>query len=97
MRATKYFRNATDMVAFAQAFCNAQKDRWFLRTTLRCDHLINEKRHAIVLVENETIVQRLIVCKTCNHHGNAPELVQKVQELEKTLLNLKNLTNGNNE
>lgn len=89
MRATKYFRNATDMVAFAQNFCNEQKHRWFVRTTLRCDHLINEKRQAIVLVENETIVQRLIVCKKCNTHGNSQELHNRITELEQQVEQLK--------
>jgi len=71
MRATKYFRNSTDMAVFAKSFCNEHKDRWMIRTTLRCDHVINENRKAIVLINNETIVQRLITCRTCNVHGNA--------------------------
>lgn len=73
MRPTKYFRNSTDMTAFAQFFGNQHKDHWFIRTTLRCDHVINENRKAIVLVNNETIVQRLITCKVCNTHGNSYE------------------------
>lgn len=74
MRATKYFRNSTDMSAFAKLFCDAHKDHWMIRTTLRCDHIINENRKAIVLVSNETIIQRLITCRTCNVYGNSQEL-----------------------
>ena len=71
MKATKYFENSTEMADFAQDFCKKHKDHWFLRTTLRCDHVINENRKAIVLVNNETIVQRLISCRICHLHGNA--------------------------
>lgn len=71
MKATKYFNNSSDMSVFAQQFCNQDKNHWFLRTTLRCDHIINENRKAIVLVNNETIVQRLISCRICHLHGNA--------------------------
>lgn len=76
MRATKYFRNSADMAVFSQSFSNEHKDNWFIRTTLRCDHIINENRKAIVLVVNETIVQRLITCRTCNIHGNSVEFHQ---------------------
>ncbi len=71
MKATKYFKNATDMANFANQFKAEQSFNWYIRTTLQCDHLINEKRKAIVLVHNETIVQRLITCRVCNVHGNA--------------------------
>lgn len=73
MRATKYFKNSTDMTAYAEFFCNTHKDRWMIRTTLRCDHVLNENRKAIILANNETMVQRLIVCKVCNKHGNSYE------------------------
>ena len=79
MKATKYFRNSTDMAVFAQTFCNEHKDHWMLRTTLRCDHIINENRKAIVLVNNETIVQRLITCRTCNVYGNSQELHSRAE------------------
>lgn len=74
MRATKYFRNSTDMADFATVFCKEHKDHWMIRTTLRCDHIINERRKSIVLVSNETIIQRLITCRTCNVHGNSQEV-----------------------
>lgn len=74
MRATKYFKNSEDMAVWAKTFCNQHKDHWMIRTTLRCDHIINENRKAIVLANNETIVQRLITCKVCNKHGNSPEI-----------------------
>ena len=79
MRATKYFRNSTDMAVFAKVFCDEHKDHWMLRTTLRCDHIINENRKAIVLVNNETIIQRLITCRTCNVHGNSQEVHNRAE------------------
>lgn len=79
MKATKYFRNSTDMADFAKEFCKEHRDHWFIRTTLRCDHVINEKRKAIVLVNNETIVQRLITCRTCNVYGNSQELHSRAE------------------
>lgn len=76
MKATKYFPNSTEMADFAQEFRLINKqNHWFIRTNLRCDHVINENRKAIVLVINELVVQRLITCKVCfnaqnqNHHA----------------------------
>ncbi len=71
MLATKYFKNKTDMVTFAKEFKAKDQFNWYIRTTLQCDHLIHERRNAIVLVHNETIIQRLISCRVCNVHGNA--------------------------
>lgn len=66
MKSTKYFQNSTEMADFAQQFRQESKqNKWFIRTFLRCDHVINENRKAIVLVDNETIIQRLITCKKC--------------------------------
>ncbi len=77
MKATKYFKNKTDMVRFAKAFKAEQQFNWYIRTTLQCNHLINEKRQAIILVDNETIIQRLISCRVCNTHGNAIDINAK--------------------
>lgn len=77
MLATKYFKNSTNMVNFAKEFKQQEQFNWYLRTTLRCDHLINEKRKSIVLVNNETIIQRLISCRVCNTHGNAIDINAK--------------------
>lgn len=79
MKATRYFRTAAKLTAFATAFAAEHPDHWYLRTTLRCDHVINENRSAIVLVNNETIVQRIIMCRTCNVHGNSLEVMNNVQ------------------
>lgn len=67
------------MAVFAKVFCDEHKDHWMLRTTLRCDHIINENRKAIVLVSNETIIQRLITCRTCNVHGNSQEVHNRAE------------------
>lgn len=81
MKATKYFKNSTDMALFAESFKAKQKDNWYLRTSLRCDHVLNENRKAIVLVNNETLVQRLIACKVCNIHGNAIDVEPKKEKI----------------
>jgi hypothetical protein len=66
MKATKFFPNSTKMAEFAQQFRQENKqNRWFIRTFLKCDHRINEQRKAMVLVDNESIVQRLVTCKVC--------------------------------
>jgi len=82
MKATKYFRNSEDMANHAKGWCGKQSYRWFLRTNLRCDHVHHEKRKSIVLIERETVIQKLITCKVCNKHGNS-------LEIENELLNLK--------
>jgi hypothetical protein len=63
------------MANFAKEFKQQEQFNWYLRTTLQCDHLINEKRKAIV--NNETIIQRLISCRVCNVHGNAIDINAK--------------------
>jgi hypothetical protein len=81
MRATKYFKTKAEMTLFAEQFKAKQKNNWYLRTTLRCDHVLNENRNAIVLINNETIQQRLIECKICNTHGNAINVEPKKEQL----------------
>ena len=71
MKSTKYFQNSTQMAEYAQQFRQESKqNKWFIRTFLRCNHVINENRKAIVLVDNETIIQRLITCKKCFNAQN---------------------------
>lgn len=71
MKSTKYFQNSTQMAEYAQQFRQESKqNKWFIRTFLRCDHVINENRKAIVLVDNENIIQRLITCKKCFNAQN---------------------------
>lgn len=77
MKATKYFKTKAEMTLFAEHFKAKQKDNWYVRTNLRCDHILNQNRKAIVLVTNETIQQRLIECKICNIHGNAIDVEPK--------------------
>jgi len=66
MRATKYFKTKKAMTNFAKHPLN-----WYIRTTLECDHAIINKRKAIVLISNEKVEQRIILCPICNEHGNA--------------------------
>ncbi|MFK5891357.1 MAG: hypothetical protein QM486_11575 [Flavobacteriaceae bacterium] len=74
MRATKYFKTKEDMFAFAKQFCEVATNRWFVKTKLRCDHVLNQKRTAVILNAGETMVQRIITCKICNVYGNAVDM-----------------------
>ncbi|QSS96603.1 hypothetical protein [Psychroflexus sp. ALD_RP9] len=82
MRATKYFRNATDMAQYAKEWAQKSPLHWYLRTNLRCDHVHHEKRKSIVLIERETLVRKLITCSVCNNHGNSLEIEKEVERLK---------------
>ena len=82
MKATKYFRTSEEMAAYGKDWCKAFSYRWYLRTSLICDHAPHEKRKAIVLVERETLQQSLITCKVCNQHGNSLEIEQAIEKLK---------------
>ena len=71
MRATKYFKTKKAMTNFAKQFKALHPLNWYIRTTLECDHAIINKRKAIVLISNEKVEQRIILCPICNEHGNA--------------------------
>jgi len=87
MRATKYFRTQKEMTDYAKEWCRTFTYRWYARTMMQCDHVHYEKRKSIILVERETIIKKIIVCRTCNKHGNSLEIEQEV-------FNLKNKENG---
>lgn len=65
MRPTIYFARKSEMTDFAKEFAKSHPENWYLRTTLECDHKVNEKRKAAILISGEKLVQRLIVCGTC--------------------------------
>lgn len=65
MKPTIYVANKAKLTELAKLFAKEHPANWYLRTTLECDHKVNEKRKAVVLISNETLVQRLIVCATC--------------------------------
>ncbi len=71
MRATKYFRTKEQLSQFAREFKALHPLNWYVRTTLECDHAVINKRKAIVLIADEKVTQRIILCKICNEHGNA--------------------------
>lgn len=79
MRPTAYFTNSEAMADHAKAWRQSGPYRWYLRTTLRCDHVHHEKRKAIVLVERERLVQKLITCKTCTRR-DLKQAVKLVKE-----------------
>lgn len=65
MRPTQFFARKSDMTAFAKAFTKAGENHWYLHSSLRCLHDVIHNRKAIVLVDNEQIVQRIICCNVC--------------------------------
>lgn len=65
MKVTKYFKRKSELTAYAKAFVKEHPTHWYLRTTLKCDHRTDQHRKAIVLVKNEQIIQRLILCNAC--------------------------------
>lgn len=71
MRATKYFRTKEAMTTFARNFKALHPLNWYIKTTLECDHAVIQKRKALVLIGNETVIQRVIYCPICHKHGNA--------------------------
>lgn len=70
MKPTIYFSKKSEMTAFAKTFAKEHVANWFLRTTLECDHKVNERRKSIVLISGETIVRRLTICGTCHTAKN---------------------------
>ena len=71
MKATKFFTNSTEMADFAKEYCREDKQNHrYFRTTLECNHVMNENRKSMILADNETIVQRLITCKVCFNAQN---------------------------
>ena len=81
MLATKYFRTKVQMTTFAKNFKLQHTLNWYIRTTLECDHAVIQKRKAIVLVANETVTQRIILCKICNQHGNAIDVPLNTEKI----------------
>lgn len=72
MRVTVYFENSQEMADLAKEWAKEMSSRWFIRTTMRCDHVHHEKRKAIILVEGEQVIQKLVTCKTCSKYsGNS--------------------------
>lgn len=65
MRPTAYFSNSSDMAECAKIWKKERTNRWYIRTTLQCDHVPHEKRKAIVLIEADRVIQQLITCKSC--------------------------------
>ena len=77
MKATKYFRTKEAMSNFARDFKKTHPLNWYVKTTLECDHAIIQRRKALMLISDETIVQRVIYCPICNQHGNSIEVKPK--------------------
>lgn len=65
MKPTKYFSQKSAMTDFAKAFRAEAPLNWYVRTTLECNHRVVEKRKAIILMNEEKAVQRLVCCGIC--------------------------------
>ncbi len=65
MKPTQYVSRKSELTAIAKAFAKEHPKNWYIKTTLECDHKVNERRKGVFLVTGEKLVQRLIVCATC--------------------------------
>lgn len=65
MKPTKFFSQKSAMTDFAKAFKAEHHLNWYVRTTMECNHKVIEKRKAIILMNEEKAVQRLVYCGTC--------------------------------
>lgn len=70
MRATIYFSKKSAMSEHAKKFRALHPLNWYVKTTLECGHKTNERRKAIILISNETVIQRLVYCRICDKHIN---------------------------
>lgn len=70
MRPTQFFRSKAELTNAAKQHSKAHQHNWVIRTKLPCNHRVNHNNKAIVLLENETIVQRLVLCNCCNQFYN---------------------------
>lgn len=80
MKPTKYFATKSELTDFAKTFRTFHPLNWYIRTTLECDHRVNEHRQAIVLINDEKLVQRLIVCNICKKANNVEPLKDNQDE-----------------
>ena len=72
MKPTQYVAKKLELTHFAEMFRASHPKNWYLRTTLECDHRVNERRKSVVLISGETIVQRIIICGTCKKANVEP-------------------------
>lgn len=73
MKPTRYFATKSELSDFAKAFRVLHPQNWYLRTTLECGHRVNERRKSIILISDEKIVQRLVICNTCKMANQEPK------------------------
>tara|TARA_R110002126_G_scaffold78629_1_gene195643 strand:+ start:19464 stop:19688 length:225 start_codon:yes stop_codon:yes gene_type:complete len=65
MKPTQYVSRKSEMTDIAKSFAKKHPENWYIKTTLECDHKVNERRKGVFLVTAEKLVQRVIVCGTC--------------------------------
>lgn len=73
MKPTQFLAKKSELTAFAKAFRLLHPKNWYLRTTLECNHRVNERRKSIVLISDEKVVQRLILCGICKKANVEPK------------------------
>lgn len=62
---TQYIAKKSVLTEVAKNHVKAHPLNWYIRTTLNCGHRAVQKTKAIVLIQDEKVTQRLILCNTC--------------------------------
>lgn len=65
MKPTQYFSSKSALTEAAKSHVKLHPLNWYIRTTLTCGHRAVQKTKAIVLIEDERVAQRLILCNSC--------------------------------
>jgi hypothetical protein len=70
MKPTQYIDTKEALTNIAKHFTRLHPLNWYLRTTFECDHAVINKRKAILLLNDEKAVQKIILCKICCNKKN---------------------------
>lgn len=69
MKPTKYFASKSALTQAAKSHVKAHPLNWYVRTTLCCGHRAVQKTKAIILIEDERVAQRLVLCNSCSQYN----------------------------
>ncbi|MBU2923036.1 hypothetical protein KO504_16930 [Winogradskyella psychrotolerans] len=68
MKPTNYYHSKAALTKAAQLHSAISSKHWFIRTKLPCNHDVFANKKAVLLLEGNTLVQRLVQCNTCNQY-----------------------------
>lgn len=82
MKADQYFATKAEMTAEARAFRCMDDRNWYVRTSFECGHQEEHKKPGILLIRNERVIRRLILCKRCKNRVRALDFMTVTPEPE---------------